>query len=66
MDWGTIVALTGLVVITNGAKESGYLKSISMGVLERLETERHLAIFFILLSAALSTFLINEFLTSDV
>ncbi len=60
VDWRTIVALTGLVVITNGAKESGYLRSISMGVLERLRTERHLAIFFILLSAALSTFLTND------
>jgi len=60
VEWQTIVALTGLLMITTGLKESGYFGSASEKILKRVKNERGLAIFFILLSAVLSTFLTND------
>ena len=60
VDWMTIVALTGLLIITTGLKESCYFYSFSRSVLMHIRSERTLSIFLILLSASLSTFLTND------
>ncbi|OQX52036.1 MAG: hypothetical protein B5M53_09600 [Candidatus Cloacimonas sp. 4484_209] len=60
VDWRTIIALTGLLVITTGLKESKYFYAFSRKVLKRLKSERSLSIFLILLSVLLSTFLTND------
>jgi len=60
VDWRTIIALTGLLIITTGLKESGYFNVFSRKVLKRLKSERSLSIFFILFSVLLSTFLTND------
>jgi len=60
VDWKTIIALTGLLIITTGLKESGYLNIFSRKVLKELKTERSVSLFLILFSALLSTFLTND------
>jgi len=60
VNWITIMALTGLLIITTGLKESGYFYVFSRRILNRLKSERSLSIFLILLSALLSTFLTND------
>lgn len=60
VDWKTIGSLAGLLVITTALGESGYINTISMELLRRLKTERELAIFFVLFSALISTFLTND------
>jgi len=57
VDWKTIIALTGLLIITTGLKESGYLNIFSRKVLKELKTERSVSLFLILFSALLSTLL---------
>ncbi len=60
VHWSTIVALSGLLIITTGLKESGYFSVLSKWILNRARNERRLAIFLISLSAFLSTFLTND------
>lgn len=60
VDWRTIIALTGLLIITTGLKESGYFNVFSRKVLKRLKSERSLSFFLILFSVLLSTFLTND------
>jgi len=60
VDWRTIIALTGLLIITTGLKESGYFNVFSRKVLRRLKSERSLSIFLILFSVLLSSFLTND------
>jgi len=60
IDWNTIFLITGLLIITNGMKESGYFYIISSRLLKRIRNERELAIFIIFLSSLLSTFLTND------
>jgi len=60
IDWNTIIALSGLFMITIGLKESGYFFFFSRKVLKKLKSERSLSIFLILLSVLLSTFLTND------
>jgi Na+/H+ antiporter NhaD/arsenite permease-like protein len=60
VDWDTIVALTGLLIIATGLKESGYFNLISKKTLRRVKSERSLSLYLILLSVVLSTFLTND------
>ncbi len=60
VDWKTIIALTGLLIITTGLRESRYFYFASRRVLSKAGEERSLAIFLILLSVSLSTFLTND------
>ncbi len=60
VDWKTIGSLAGLLVITTALRESGYIDAISMRMVRRLKTERELAMFFVLFSALISTFLTND------
>ncbi len=60
VDWHTIFALAGLLMISSGLKESGYFEAFAMKALKKFSTERSLAFFLIFLSAFLSTFLTND------
>ncbi len=60
IDWDTIVALAGLLIIATGLKESGYFDLISKKTLRRVKSERSLSLYLILLSVVLSTFLTND------
>ncbi|HEC88806.1 MAG TPA: citrate transporter [Thermoplasmata archaeon] len=60
VDWNTIIALTGLLIITTGLKESGCFNILSGILLKKFKTESGLSIYFILLSVLLSTFLTND------
>ena len=60
VDWRTIIDLTGLLILTTGLKESGFFRAFSRRVLKRIRSERGLAVFLILLTAILSTFLTND------
>ncbi|MHA1721282.1 MAG: SLC13 family permease [Promethearchaeota archaeon] len=60
VDWRTIIILTGLLIITSGLKESGYINVLAEETLKKIKNERTLSIFLILLSVLLSTFLTND------
>ncbi len=60
VDWKTIFALTGLLVITTGLKESNYFDILAKQILAKMKTERTIAFFLILLSAGLSCFVTND------
>ncbi|MHA2002447.1 MAG: SLC13 family permease [Promethearchaeota archaeon] len=60
VDWRTIITLTGLLIITSGLKESGYINFFAEETLKKVKNERILSIFLILLSVLLSTFLTND------
>ncbi len=60
IDWHTLFALAGLLMISSGLKESGYFEAFAMKTLKKFRTERVLAFFLIFLSAFLATFLTND------
>lgn len=60
VEWRTLTALTAVFITTTGVKESGYLYLLAVRILNRVETERELAIILILFSAFISTFLTND------
>jgi len=60
VDWNTLAALAGLLIITTSIKESGYFRAIAAEILERMGDERKLAIYLVLLSCLLSSFLTND------
>lgn len=60
VDWDTIIALAGLLMISTGIKESRALDRISMKIINLVKSERKLSFFMITLSAVLSMFLTND------
>lgn len=60
VDWPTIAALTGLLVLTKGLEASGAMQRAAYGMLSHLQTEREIAIFLVLAAALLSTVLTND------
>ncbi len=60
VDWETITALVGLLIITTGIKESGYLEKVSWDLTSKFKTEGGLSLYLVLLSLLLSTFLTND------
>ncbi len=60
VDWNTIIALSGLIVVTTGIKESGLLYEVSKNLVTRAKSERSMAIILVLISATLSTVLTND------
>lgn len=60
VDWRTIWALIGLLILTTGLMESGYFQLLSYKILDKIQNVRKLAITMILLAAFLSTFLTND------
>ncbi len=60
VDWPTILALTGLLVLTKGVEASGALSVVARRLIIAIHSERRLALFLVCASALLSTFLTND------
>lgn len=60
VDWRTIAALAGLLVLSRGIEDSGLLARAGRALLARLRGERRLAAALILFSAALSAVVTND------
>lgn len=60
VDWPTIAALTGLLVITKGVELSGYLHHLGKRLILRMPTDRAMAVFLVLTTALLSMLLTND------
>lgn len=60
VDWPTLAALTGLLVLTQGVQASGGLQRLGGWLTPRLVTERRAALCLVLLAAGLSTLLTND------
>jgi Na+/H+ antiporter NhaD/arsenite permease-like protein len=60
IDWPTLQALTGLLVLTRGIEHSGALQHAARALLARVRSLRQLALLLVSLSAALSTVLTND------
>ena len=59
VDWRTITALVGLLIITTAIKESRYL-TIAKRIFKKVNTERKMALVLTLLSCVFATFLTND------
>ncbi len=60
VDWRTIIALTGLLIISTGLKESMFFDTLSEKIIKKFGAEKSLAFFLIIFSVLLSTFLTND------
>ena len=60
VDWPTIATLTGLLLITAGVEESGFLHDLAARILRALPDERRVALFLLAASACLATLLTND------
>ena len=60
IDWRTIIAMSGLLLISTGLEQSGYFDEVVERHASRFRNERKMAFFFVLLSFFLSTFLTND------
>lgn len=56
----TMVAIITMMIITNSIEESKYLSRFSRKILARISDERKLAVFVVLFSAFLASFLTND------
>jgi di/tricarboxylate transporter len=60
VDWPTIAALTGLLVLTKGLEASGSLNRLGVWLIGFMATERTAALCLVLAAALLSTVLTND------
>ncbi|SDL80026.1 transporter, YbiR family [Franzmannia pantelleriensis] len=60
VDWKTVGALAGLMVLSRGLEVSGYLSLAGSWLLKRVRGERLLAVYLILFSAGLSAVITND------
>ncbi|MDE2149133.1 MAG: citrate transporter [Gammaproteobacteria bacterium] len=60
IDWPTLQALAGLLVLTKGIERSGALQHAAGQLLIHLHTQRSLALALMVLSALLAAFLTND------
>jgi len=60
IDWPTIAALAGLLLLTKGLEVSGALHSVGRTLVESMATERAAALFLVAAAALLSTVLTND------
>jgi len=60
VHWDTIIALSGLLIITTAMEESGVFSRLARRMIYRLKNEKSLALWLVLLSAVFSTFLTND------
>lgn len=60
VDWSTIQALLGLLILTSGIESSGWLSRLSGRVVMHIHDERVLALFLMLLSVLLAMVLTND------
>jgi Na+/H+ antiporter NhaD/arsenite permease-like protein len=60
VDWQTVMTLAGLLILTKAIEYSGLLTWIARRLVRHIHSERALALFMIVLAAALSTVLTND------
>lgn len=60
VDWPTIAALTGLLLLTKGLEVSGALHRLGDALIDLMATERAAALCLVLAAALLSTVLTND------
>ncbi|RZL00476.1 MAG: DUF1646 domain-containing protein [Rubrivivax sp.] len=60
VDWPTIAALTGLLLLTKGLEVSGALHRLGHALISRISTERQAALCLVTAAALLSTVLTND------
>jgi di/tricarboxylate transporter len=60
VDWPTIAALTGLLLLTKGLEVSGALHRLGHALIRRILTERQAALCLVTAAALLSTLLTND------
>ncbi len=60
VDWPTVLALSGLAILTAAFRESGYLRLVLVKILDRDLSERALASILILLTCGLSCIFTND------
>ncbi len=60
VDWKTIAALTGLLVLTQAVESSGALARLGRGLVARISSERVAAMWLVSAAALLSTVLTND------
>lgn len=60
VDWRTVAALTGLMVLSKALEDSGYLTAFGRQLISRMGGERQLALVLIWLSALLSALVTND------
>ncbi len=60
VDWPTIAALAGLLLLTTGLEESGFLQHLAFHLITRMHSERHLALLLVIVSAMLASVLTND------
>ncbi len=60
VHWKTIAALAGLMVLSRGLEDSGYLYSAGQWLLTRVHGERRLAAVLVLFSSALAAVVTND------
>lgn len=60
VDWKTVGALAGLMVLSRGLEESGYLGHAGHWLLQRVRGERLLAIVLVVFSAGLAAVITND------
>jgi len=60
VDWSTIAALTGLLLLTKGLELSGVLNRLGHALVRSMATERRAALSLVLAAALLSTVLTND------
>jgi Na+/H+ antiporter NhaD/arsenite permease-like protein len=60
VDWKTMGALAGLMVLSRSMEDSGYLRLAGRHLLARVGTERWLAAFLVVFAAALSAVITND------
>lgn len=60
VDWPTIAALTGLLLLTKGLEVSGTLHRLGHALIRRILTERQAALCLVTAAALLSTLLTND------
>jgi len=60
IHWETLAALTGLMVLSRGLEDSGYLYAAGRWLLTRLHSERTLALLLVLFAALLSMVVTND------
>lgn len=60
VDWSTIAALTGLLLLTKGLELSGAMHVAGQRLIDLMGTERGAALWLVVAAAALSTVLTND------
>ena len=60
IDGRTLITLLGLMLLTKGVEVSGYFDFVGRKIINRLHSERRLALFLVFSAALLSSFLTND------